>query len=312
MSGAPRRLRDDPDFTWETGCDLADEAFAVGGYDLPAMKGAVLAEVQAPSAGAPLKVASRGMMSWVGAGVVVGGVLLVGGLLWAWSTGPSVQTAAVDVAPMVASPPAPAVLPGVPPVTAPAAAPEVVPAGGAVPVGGAAAERVEAPVAPATQRERREIPAEAEGSPASTAPSTEPGQVEPDSAPDAAAEAPPVSGLAAELAAFDAAAGALSDGRPGEAALGFEAYLATYPSGRLLDEAELGLLRARVDLGDHEGVEVVAARLQERPSMALRRGEILRTRAENLVWLERCDDAVALVASLPARERADVRRACRR
>lgn len=309
MSGAPRRLRDDPDFSWETGCDLADEAFAVGGYDLPAMKGAVLAEVQAPSAGAPLKAASRGAMSWGGAGLVVGGVLLVGGLLWAWSSGPSVEAAAVQVAPMVASPPAPASVPAVAPAagpTAPAAAPEVV-----GPVGPAPVERVEAPAAPAMEAERSELPAEAEASPAATTP-PEPGHDEPAPAPDAAAEAPPLSGLAAELAAFDAAAGALSDGRPGEAALGFEAYLATYPSGRLLDEAELGLLRARVELGDHEGVEVVAARLQERPSMALRRSEILRTRAENLVWLKRCDDAVALVASLPARERADVRRACRR
>lgn len=309
MSEGPRRLRDDPDFAWETGCDLADEAFAVGGYDLPALKGRLLAEVVPPSAGAPLRSAS-GMSTWgplVGAGVALLGLGVLGGLWWATPEPPATTVAPVVVAPAAPAPAAPMARPMPVPVVAPA--PPVVPS---VPV--APAARPAAP--PAAPVATHEAPG-----PAPAVPVVE---AEPEAEAEAAAttvEATPEAagvdevasgGLAAELALFDAATGAAAAGRDQEAADGFAAYAEQYPSGSLRDEADLGRLRALVALGDHAAVEGLVAELVDRPGLVAVRDGLVRTRAENLVWLRRCDEALTLVASLPGRDGADVRRACRR
>lgn len=302
MSEGPRRLRDDPDFAWETGCDLADEAFAVGGYDLPAMKGRLLAEVSPPSVGAPLKAASPlgGWVPVLGAAVAL---LAVGGVVGAWLAGaPSELPPAVPVV-VEAPTPSPVVA-----VQAPVVAPEA-----AVPV----PAPVEA-VAPSPKA----VPVAAEPVAAPAVPTVDVAAGGLDEAPEAPQARPTVEptvdggtssgGLAEELALFETASAAALAGDDRAAAEGFEAYRERYPQGSLLDEADLGLLRARVALGDHEGVERLAASLVERPGLEPLRDGLQRTRAENLVWLQRCEEALELVASLPTREGADVRRACRR
>ncbi|MEQ1502970.1 MAG: hypothetical protein ABMB14_12105 [Myxococcota bacterium] len=50
MTVGPRRLNDDPDFKWETGCDLSDERGLVGDYDLAGLRSRLVAAAAASPA----------------------------------------------------------------------------------------------------------------------------------------------------------------------------------------------------------------------------------------------------------------------
>ena len=319
MTGSPRRLRDDPDFRWETGCDLADEGFAVGGYDLPSMRASVLAEVTPPSQGAPLKPAPRWQGWWAGLAAGVAVTLLVGGGAYVVSsTSPAsgpIAGESVDAPPSPEPTDVPAAPPTVVSPTEEAAAPvPSMPAPEEARAEGAPSPALPPTEAPAPPPEVAEEPPSPEAVDAATEPATD-GVAEASPPTDAATQTPaaaPPSGLRAELEAYDRGVHALGDGELPTARAAFERYLADWPEGRLRDEASLGLLRTLVQLGDHAAVEAIAVTIQEQPSLAARRDEVVRMRAENLVWLERCDLALELAGTLPSRDGADVRRACRR
>ncbi len=342
----PRRLKDDPDFRWETGCDLADEASVVGGYDLAAARETLMARLaagavpSAASAAAPATAAGAlmallkpgvGILALLGA---VGGAYLAG--LHAGSapidgpagSAPVVAPAVEDLAPAPGARELPRVATSEPAV---APAPET------------RTEPVLAPAAPAGEPPRRaraepqtrdprptpvaptEIgvaprsigvaPPATGGAPPVDAPIAAP--IEPAPPASSPAEAPPVvarpapSGLEQELRMYDRAGEALANGDAPGARDGYRAYLATFPSGSFRPEAQLGLLQALYASGDPAGVERLASEIQDQPEFSSRRSEILRLRAESLVLLERCDEAVAMVDALPSRDGAEIRRACR-
>jgi hypothetical protein len=110
---------------------------------------------------------------------------------------------------------------------------------------------------------------------------------------------------------YDRIRDALDTGDARAAVSAFEAYDAAFPSGRLATEARIKLLLVLLAAGDAAAAERLAADLQDRAEFSTRRPEILRVRAESLVSLGRCDEALAL-PDLASRDAAEVRRACRR
>jgi TolA-binding protein len=104
---------------------------------------------------------------------------------------------------------------------------------------------------------------------------------------------------------------ALLDGNPARAEQQYERYLAEYPTGRLIPEATMGLLQARFARGDAAGAETLAKKMQGDPTFSEDLQEILRFRAESLVQLDRCGEALLLAEELSARSAAPVKRACR-
>ena len=129
---------------------------------------------------------------------------------------------------------------------------------------------------------------------------------------ETAASQLPSSTLKAETDALALASGALADLDYKEALARYESYLSSYPDGRLRIEAQIGRLHALVGIGDKAAAERSARALQDLPALAGRRSEILQLRAESLVLLDRCDEALALAEEIPARAAAEVRRSCRR
>ena len=365
MSTPPRRLKDDPDFLWETGCDLADEAFVVGGYDLPALKGRVLTGTQPPSGGAPLRpVRTASVAAKVGGLLAVlgfGGAVLVG--LWGApalmgpaqdpalrgpapsgtptntaATTPAVQgVGAADPASRgpaqdpASRGPAPSGTPTPPPTTAPTNTATTTPAahgtGAAEPASRAGGDSgVTGPgpsgtPAPAAGRSP-EVPPVAAGAPSpageADAPVEDAGGVASSDAAALAAseregsgEAEGESTLAIEVELYDAAADHLAAGRADLAVEGYRSYLERFPDGRLVVESRLGLFRAEVARGAGDRVDALAVELLSDPRLSSRRMELVRMRAENLVLMGRCDQAVEVARELPSRDASPIRRACR-
>jgi TolA-binding protein len=303
----PVRLRLDPDFRAETGCDLSDEAAVTGGYDHARGKQRLLAAIAAlpppggptagPASGAGASSASGVMLAGAFGAAVVGIALLVG----AWST--AVPSAAPQVAPPthVAAPTAPD--------AAPAGSPELTAGPASLPTEPVVAS---SPRAPMDQRIARvgspppavvvgpvEVPPTVEAPVAAVLPST---PTEPAIAP---------SGLQADYAAFLAGDAAFKDGDFAAARDGYRGYLASHPDGAMEPEAQLGLLLALHQLGDARAAELQARTIQDRSIFSSRRVEILRVRAESLVLLDRCDEALSLADQLASKDAAEARRVCR-
>ncbi|MEO0601899.1 MAG: hypothetical protein AAF211_10715, partial [Myxococcota bacterium] len=142
---------------------------------------------------------------------------------------------------------------------------------------------------------------------------------EPVSTPDASdgvagltAPPPPRSQLGAEIAVYDAAVRALAAGEATRAADGFRQYLDQFPGGTLRPDAELKLLWALRDSGDAARIERWAAVLVERPEHASQHADIRELRAQALVRLGRCEEALESIDGMPSRIVGPVRRACRR
>ncbi len=128
---------------------------------------------------------------------------------------------------------------------------------------------------------------------------------------------PPMSQLAAELADYNQAVD--FDARQDWAAAlaAWDVYLDRWPDGRLHTEARLGRLRALVGVDQPAQVERLAGELLATPGLQAQRDDLLLTRAEALVKLDRCDEARSLVAdrrrSDPGFDRVQtVRSTCRR
>jgi hypothetical protein len=138
----PRRLRDDPDFKWETGCDLADEGLVARGYDHERGRMRLLAAVSAlPLAAAPSPAHPSASFAarfpvWLKpvAGVAAGLAMVAGGF---WLGTRSVEREGLPggeaIAAPVVAPARPDALPEVPP--SPAAAELPTPAAAPLEVG---------------------------------------------------------------------------------------------------------------------------------------------------------------------------------
>ncbi|HHO52370.1 MAG TPA: hypothetical protein ENK18_16240 [Deltaproteobacteria bacterium] len=341
MNRGPRRLKEDLDFQWETGCDLADEQLMIGDYDLPGMRRALLSKIEVGVAsagvvgdGVPVvRGAAEGSRAgWLAPKPVLTalvGLSLLGGAYWLGTQrtdGPSPGpqgapgVAKVPTGPWVPAPVRSEPAPG--PSTdgvadAPPQRPDALRLEMARP-DGPLHRAVEPP--PSAQ----EVEGTAEGPPGSSAPTAsgagdDPRSVTDETAVGGAGEAPvpaksparPGSDIPAELRLYDPADEALENGAYRRAVAGFEAYLEAWPEGGLRDEAELGMLRALHGASDAEGTAKLAERLRYRPSLTSHREEILRLQAESLIVLGRCGDALLLAEDLPARVAAPIKRSCR-
>lgn len=301
----PMRLRDDPSFRAETGCDLADEASVVGGYDLARGRARLLAAIAAaPPSPAPAPAPppagptapSGSAMSGATAGVIsTVAAALVTAAVWLASPEPAperVRATAPTSAELPASPPPPRATPVTETPTTSTAPGDAVGRAPSVPAG----PGIPAPV---TAPDERVV------SPPPAAP------VELPATEIVGAAPPPTSALQADYQAFLAGDARLRESDWRGARAGFEAYLRAFPQGAMEPEARFGLLVAVFELGDAASAEAQARILQDRPEFSSRRSEIRRLRAESLVLLDRCEEALSLAETLASKDAAEVRRACR-
>jgi hypothetical protein len=77
------------------------------------------------------------------------------------------------------------------------------------------------------------------------------------------------------------------------------------------EEAQRGLLRSLVALGDAAATLTLLDEIEDNPAFSGRRAEMQRLRAESLVKLNRCEEALLQAEELPAKSAADIRRSCR-
>jgi hypothetical protein len=297
----PNRWKDDAAFIRDSGIDLNHEASAVGGYRLQAMRASVVAG-ELPVASGPSAIA-------VAAGA---GIALVGaGLLWlAFSP---VEVASIDLA----SEQAPAVA-AVQGLSVPLAAPLVQPlAKKAVEVASlppAAVEPVGAPpqAAPAGTDD---VPADEADEAQNLLPRTPEPQVSPTSgtadAPSAGRDDGRETDLAQQRALYIQGRDALDSGELSAANSAFGRYLEDWPQGVLRDEVLVSILEVLVRQSAWSDAERVAASFLSMPDLQDRRTEISRVRAEALVHLNRCDEAMALAAGLERTDQVSIRKTCR-
>ncbi|MEZ4268438.1 MAG: hypothetical protein R3F39_18895 [Myxococcota bacterium] len=322
MSG-PKRLKDDREFLLAAGLRFEDEAQAMPEWDLGALKARVEAAVAAaPAPGGPVEggsalqsgglfggkialgvgvavVAAAGFMGW--------GVLGGGGAEAAPEPAAVVESVSVPepaAAPELAGGPAVAATPAVAPapveapaVDAPVVAeapalapspPEPASASNPTPAPNAAAPASRPPVAPSAA-----APVAAEAPAPKAPPSDSPAAV--GAIEEGQPEIPPAetSTLAAQLALYEAGRAALRAGEFGKAAASFHQYVAGYPEGELVGEAQLSRLEALARGGRAAEAERLATRLLAQGGLAGRRAEVARVRGEQLVKLGRCDEAKA-------------------
>lgn len=305
MTRGPTRLKNDADFQWETGCDLADEELVVGAYDHGAMRARIVAGALATGAAATTAVlvangvpAVTRVSGWTIAaawkpilGLTAGAVVLAG-TYWlgvqSRPGAPAEEGGASEPAPIAA----PAILDVAPePDLAPARREEV-------PDQPTASLRTETRVAdPAVVVAPVPAPAPVVATVHIPAPLVPPSR--PSDLPD-------------QNMVMDIAGQAIRERDFVRAEQMYERYLAEWPSGPAAPEATMGLLEARFGRGDAAGAEALAKRMQDDPTFSEDRQEILRFRAESLVKLGRCGDALDLVDELSDRSDArNVRGACR-
>jgi hypothetical protein len=302
----PPRLKDGTDPLAQA---LADESLAVGAYDLDGLRGRVLDGAKGappPSPGATGTWWKIAIVSGITASLLTFGLTrLVPAPEAPVATHPSTQTYE-PVVPSIPIDPAGEVVPR-----------STEEADGDVDVDAEGLTAAESPVTPTTP---------SASAPASPEPPITPTPVEPEPAAitDAAEPAerpsdaePPSSQLAAELADYNR--GVDFDTRQdwNAALAAWDVYLERWPEGRLHTEAQLGRLRALVGLDAPARVERLAAELLATPGLQAQRDDLLLTRAEALVKLDRCTEASNLLAnrrrSGPGFDRVQaVRSTCRR
>lgn len=294
MTRGPRRLKDDPDFKWETGCDLADESLAVGHYDLPALRGRLLAQVPAAPpilVGDGVPAVRAASSAWGGWRLVVGVASAAAVFSGAYWLGAQSGQAPVIIGPApveIVAPPSAS--------EGPAPAPPPAPA--------AAAPTPEASdVRPPTPREVRASPP----APAVVAPTPGPEVVV---APIAALRpvAAPTSAAQAQIDAFDLARDAYAREDFADAARRFE-VLRKQPNGLFTAESALAQIHSLFALGDAQATLALLDEIEHQPALSGKRPELARLRAESLVKLNRCEEALLVAKETPFF--TDLRRLCR-
>jgi hypothetical protein len=309
MTRGPTRLKNDPDFQWETGCNVADEELVVGAYDHAALRARIVAAAALAGGaaatttaavigdGVPAVARAAGWTfaaGWKPVAVATLGAAMLAGAAY-WLGVQSVPVAAQDGGVHL-------------PAAARMAPPAIVEPTSPSPV---AAPREEV-IAPPAASLRVAPPRELAPSPVVDVPAID-ATITTDPSP-AVAELPtsPASRLNEQNQVMGIAADALEDGNFVRAEQMYERYLAEWPSGPSAPDATYGLMQARFGRGDAAGAEALAKKMQDDPAFSEKREEILRFRAESLVQLGRCGEALLLVEKLSARDAAPVRRACRR
>lgn len=315
---APARLRSD-ESAGLVGA-LSDEAVLDRGYDHDRGRARLLAAIAAlppaahsPPAHAPPAAAASG---WVGAPALLGGAVAVALTVFAgaWYLG---TPADVPRPAAIERPAAHPVDPGAPVAVdrrAPTNPPELPGIPAAPPI---EPERAEA-------RGTRPPPAPLVG-PVTVLPTVPP---EPTLAPvdgvagdgvagdgvaavEPPAPAPASSALQAEYEEYLIVDALYQDGDLARARDAYLGFIARHPRGTMEPEAQFGLLLTFHRLGDAVATERQAAAIQNRAVFSSRRSEILRLRAESLVVLDRCDDALALASEMASKDATEVKRACR-
>jgi TolA-binding protein len=341
MTRGPRRLKDDPDFKWETGCDVADEKLLVGEYDLQGTRSRLLAAIalSTPLSGegpaeSPIPTTVGDGIPAIRPGATATGwsvlkplaVAVTGAFVVAASYWVGVQVGSDGVAPELAPAEVPVETPpveasGMSGTSAEAAAPAAEVVATASPQGSAEPELVVSkPSRPASKSVAQVAPVKDEPVSAEVVLPSEivaaqhaAAAVEQTSGTAEAPSAPaPQSTLGVQNEAFRAAESALYAGDYEGALRRYDAYLARFPKGKYQDEVQLGRLQALFGMGDKAATEALARSIQDLPSLSGRREEILRLRAESLVLLDRCEEALLVAGEIPSKAGAEVRRVCRR
>ena len=301
MNRGPRRLKDDLDFQWETGCNLGDESVLAEGYDLDRLRAAVISSAPVVGDGVPTTYPRWAWPWWMG-GLV--GVSTTVAAFWLGTQYPG----RVDTSP-------PSLEVEVPTDRAPLPAP---PVGVSAEQSGTAELPDVGVVAPPTvdlvaPRQPAEAPSLVPSAVEHTAPRFAEDVDSTDAVVDMEPEpgAAPRSRLAAELVVYEPADDALEGDDHDAAAQGFMDYLDQFPEGTLRPYAELGLLKALHSSGDASRTEHWAALLQDQPVHREHRDDIRALRAQALVRLGRCDAAIESLEGLPSRVIGPIRRACR-
>jgi len=279
MNADPTRLVDDPEFAAETGIRMEDFDAALEAHDLVAMEAAIVANAAAPPPAISSWLAALG----IGAGSVVAVLMAL-----AWVVAP--------VAPLETQS-LPDLRPSQPPVAETVAVTPPL-------------EAVVAPLQTDSPRPAPEVVGETVADPASSA-SDEPVEKAAPVPADVEDDAPAPT-LGVELARYRVAVDAWEDGRHEAALQGYTEYLEAYPGGVLVAEARLGTLRTLASLARPLEVERLAAELLNDPELAPKAVEIALMRAQALVVLDRCDEALLLSDSISRADATSIRKECRR
>ena len=291
---SPRRLVDDPSTSTDLRDALSSEAELVEDHDLEALRARI---TQGTPAGAPLPAGPRGPRGW-------------------WVVGVSGITAAI-------------VTLGLQSLQSPQTVPVWIPT---APIGILETEAMEAPVRTEVQPGVETPSIEEAAQPAVRAiepaamplPAPVPTLAAPEPDPVAAIEWPaieeapapssvPSNALAKELATYNVALDAASRRDWSIARDAYTTYLATWPNGHLVTEARLGLLTATVESSSPAAAEALASDLLRNGALGSRRNDVELVRAEALVQLGRCDEAMGIIAEMPRESRVNsIRQSCRR
>lgn len=281
----PRRLKDDPDST-DLGRALRDEPMVVGNYDLQRLRARVVGGSPVPASPSWWKIAA---VSGATAAIVTFAILKLQSPPQAPIAPPS--TPRIEVLD-------PSDAEGAPRTTEPSADDDAV-----------AAIEPSRPSDPVVPPARSGSDADAPVEPAP--PAVDEGTAEAP-APEAPTSATP-SALVAELADYNVGVELDAAGRWMDAHAAWSQYLARWPSGRLRTEARLGMLRALVNADRPGDVERLAGELLATPDLGAHRDDLRLIRAEALVKLDRCSEAVALLESARRSPRVSaVRSTCRK
>ena len=118
--------------------------------------------------------------------------------------------------------------------------------------------------------------------------------------------------LAEQMALYAVGQRALEAGDLAAAGSAFQEYLEAWPDGTLREEVLVSILEVLVRQQAWAEADALAASLMTVPTLSLRVGELTRVRAEALVHLGRCSDAMALVSGLEKADATKLRKACMR
>jgi len=292
----PKRLKDDPSFLEQTGCDLAAESELVGDYALAEMREAVVREVASVGAAASTGFQTKALLGLL--------TVLVGttGLWWMAQRAPIAEDpatrAAVDYAIDHAEAPR-----------------EVLPEEVTAAVAYAVSESESPAEEPPPKTEPQPAPAAESVSPGE--PATAPVESEEDAVAMAEEHAPPqtaiqIGTLASENAVYELVGERMASGDYAQARLAMAYYLKQWPDGVHLNGILVTMVECMYRQSRWGEAEKLAELLVGVPGLAHRRAEIARLRAESLVILGRCEEAVAAAADGDRALLSAVKQQCRK